>query len=84
MKKYVSPIVAWAWAICTLVATMIWHFPQYSLASGMTLDLVQAFGGFQLEEGSSAQTFALLGIAVVVLCLACRIVWNYNCGSKGI
>ena len=84
MKKYVSPIVAWAWAICTLVATMIWHFPQYSLASGMTLDLVQAFGGFQLEEGSSAQTFALLGIAVVVLCLACRIVWNYNSGSKGI
>ena len=84
MKKYVSPTVAWAWAICTLVATMIWHFPQYSLASGMTLDLVQAFGGFQLEEGSSAQTFALLGIAVVVLCLACRIVWNYNSGSKGI
>lgn len=84
MKKYVSPIVAWAWAICTLVATMIWHFPQYSLASGMTLDLVQAFGGFQLEEGSSAQTFALLGIAVVVLCVACRIVWNYNSGSKGI
>lgn len=84
MKKYVSPIVAWAWAICTLVATIIWHFPQYSLASGMTLDLVQAFGGFQLEEGSSAQTFALLGIAVVVLCVACRIVWNYNSGSKGI
>lgn len=84
MKKYVSPVVAWAWAICTLVATIIWHFPQYSLASGMTLDLIQAFGGFQLEEGSLSQTFALLGIAVVVLFVACRIVWNYNSGSRGI
>lgn len=49
MKKYVSPVIAWAWALCTIVATMIWHFPQYSLVSGMTLDLVQAFGGFQLK-----------------------------------
>lgn len=84
MKKYVSPVIAWAWALCTLVATMIWHFPQYSLASGMTLDLVQAFGGFQLEDGSVAQNAALLGIAAVVLFVACRIVWNYNKGSKGI
>lgn len=84
MKKYVSPIVAWAWALCTLVATMIWHFPQYSLASGMTLDLVQAFGGFELEPGSLSQTLALLGIATAVLIVSCRIVWNYNKGSKGI
>ena len=84
MKQFVSPSVAWAWAICTIVATIIWHFAQYSLAAGMTLDLVQVFGGFELEAGSWGQTAALLAIAVVILCLACRIVWNYGKGSRGV
>ena len=84
MKQFVSPSVAWAWAICTIVATIIWHFAQYSLAAGMTLDLVQVFGGFELESGSWGQTAALLAIAVVILCLACRIVWNYGKGSRGV
>lgn len=84
MKKFVSPVVAWAWAICTLLATLIWHFPQYSLAAGMSLDLVQAFGGFELEAGSTGQTLALLGLAFLVLYAAANIVWNYGKGSKGI
>lgn len=84
MKKYVSPAVAWMWAICTLVATMIWHFPQYSLAAGMSLDLIQAFGGFEMENGSGGQVAMLMGLAVVVFCAATAIVWNYGKGSKGI
>ena len=84
MKKYLSPAVAWAWAICTLLATLIWHFPQYSLASGMTLDLIQAFGGFQLAPGSWQQTLALLAIAFAVFGLAASVVWNYGKGSRGI
>lgn len=43
MKKYVSPAIAWMWAIFTLVTTLIWHFPQYAIASGMLLDLAEAF-----------------------------------------
>lgn len=84
MKKFVSPGVAWAWAICTIVATMIWHFAQYSLAAGMSLDLMQVFGGFELPAGSLGQTAVLLLIAAVILCLACRIVWNYGKGGRGI
>ena len=84
MKQFVSPVVAYAWVACTILATIIWHFSQYSLAAGMTLDLIQAFGGFELANGSWAQTLALLAIAFGILFLASRVVWNYGKGSKGI
>lgn len=84
MKKFVSPAVAWAWALCTIAATMIWHFAQYSLAAGMSLDLMQVFGRFELPAGSWGQTAVLLAIALAILVLACRIVWNYGKGGRGI
>lgn len=84
MKTFVHPAVAWAWALCTIAATMIWHFSQYSLVAGMSLDLMQAFGGFQLESGSWPQTAVLLAIAAVILVIACRVVWNYGKGGRGV
>lgn len=84
MKQYVNPALAWGWAICTIVATIIWHFSQYSLIAGMSLDLLQAFGGFELQSGSLAQNVVLMGIAVVIMFLACKVVWNYGKGGKGI
>ena len=84
MKRFVSPAVAWAWALCTIAATMIWHFAQYSLVAGMSLDLIQVFGGFRLDDGSWTQTAVLMTIAVAMLFVACRIVWNYGKGGRGI
>lgn len=84
MKQFVHPSVAWAWAICTILATIIWHFSQYSLAAGMSLDLLQVFGGFELATGSWQQTVVLLLLAIVVLYAACNIVWNYGKGGRGI
>ena len=84
MKQFVGAPMAWAWAICTILATIIWHFSQYSLAAGMSLDLIQAFGGFELAPGSAWQTIVLLVIAFAILALACKVVWNYGNGGKGI
>lgn len=84
MKTYVGAPMAWAWVICTVLATTIWHFSQYSLVSGMTLDLIQAFGNFELESGSAWQTIVLMLIAFCFLAVACKVVWNYGNGGKGI
>ena len=84
MKTYVGAPMAWAWAICTILATIVWHFSQYSLAAGMSLDLIQAIGGYELAPGSAGQTIVLLLLAFAILALACKVVWNYGKGGRGI
>jgi len=82
MKKFVHPSVAWAWALATLVATVIWHFPQYALAAGMVEDMVKTGTGWAPEGG--VHTAFMLAIGVVVLGVSTLITWNYASGWKGI
>jgi len=84
MKKYVSPSMAWAWAICTVVATIIWHIPQYSLAAGMSLDIIEAFSGYDFAPGSWGQSIVLLLLAFFILFMATRVVWSYGKGGRGV
>lgn len=84
MRLYVSPVIAWMWAIATILTTMVWHFPQYALASGMTLDIFKDVSGVQVESGSLLEAGILLGIAFVILIIAANIVWNYGKGGKGV
>jgi len=82
LRQYVHPSLAWTWAIASLVATVIWHFPQYGLAAGMTSDMISAATGW-IPTGA-AQTTLLLGIAGIVLVISTAITWNYGSGHKGI
>ena len=84
MCTYVGKPVAWGWAICTILATVVWHFSQYSLITGMTLDMLETVGGFRIASGSPLQTVILLGLAFVVFALACKVVWSYGKGGKGV
>ncbi|MBK5215117.1 MAG: divalent metal cation transporter [Flavobacteriaceae bacterium] len=83
MKKFLHPAVAWAWAISALIATIIWHFPQYALAAGMTDDIIKALTGLTIESETN-QTLLLLGIGFMFLFIATKITWNYGKGRKGI
>ncbi len=55
LRRYAHPSVAWAWAIATLLATIIWHLPQYALAAGMAEFIIgkepQAIVGKVLSTG---------------------------------
>ena len=82
MKNFVSPALAWTWAIATMVATIIWHIPQYALASGMSLDIIEAFTGHQFVGWQ--QPFMMLGLAFFILFMATRVVWSYGKGGRGI
>ncbi|MEM7204982.1 MAG: divalent metal cation transporter [Planctomycetota bacterium] len=33
MRRHLSPVVAWAWALATLVASMVWSLPQFALGA---------------------------------------------------
>lgn len=83
MKRYIHPIVAWSWAIGALLATMIWHLPQYALAAGMTEDMFKVVTGWQPSSPTS-RTALLIGIGLVVLTISTAVVWTYSSGHKGI
>ncbi|MBN2451408.1 MAG: divalent metal cation transporter [Lentisphaeria bacterium] len=82
MKVYVHPVVAWAWAWCTLLATLIWHFPQYALAAGMLEDMIKTGTGFAPSGGMHTAYLLCMGLAILVLSTA--ITWNYGKGRRGI
>ncbi len=82
MKKFIHPAMAWAWAILSLAATIIWHFPQYALSSAMMNDIIKALTGW--EQSSGTETAVMLGLGVLILIFATIVSWNYSKGRKGI
>ncbi|MBC8328307.1 MAG: divalent metal cation transporter [Planctomycetes bacterium] len=64
MKRYAGPVFAYGWAVGALVASIVWHFAQYSLAGAVIEDIGQV-AGFGL--GRSAAGFLVLAWAVVVV-----------------
>ena len=80
MKQVLHPAVAWAWVFGALAATIIWHFPQYALAAGMTEDMINAFTGWQ----PASRTPLLIGIGLVFLAISTAVTWSYGRGHKGI
>ena len=83
MKHYLHPAVAWSWAIGALLATVIWHLPQYALAAGMTDDMIKATTGWT-PSSQTTQTILLIVIGLVVLVISTAVVWTYSSGHKGI
>ena len=44
VRRFAGSWVAWAWALSALLASIIWHFPQYTLASSALVDIGDALG----------------------------------------
>lgn len=82
MKRHVHPVVAWAWAISTILATLIWHFPQYALAGGMTEDMLRAATGW--EPSRAASMVVLLMVGFLYLAISTAITWSYGSSSRGV
>ena len=82
MRRHGLGVIAWAWAIASLAATVIWHFPQYALAAGMTEDMVRTATGWSPE--GTAHTALMLAIGGVILLVSTGITWSYASGWRGI
>jgi len=82
MRRFIHPSVAWAWAISTLVASIVFHLPQYALAAGVTEDMINLVTGWEPYGG--ARNALLIGIGIVVMIISTAITWNYGSGLKGI
>ena len=82
MYRFIHPIVAWAWAIATLVASIVFILPQFSLAAGVIEDMTNLFAGS--SPAGAGRTAYLLAIGFVILIISTAITWNYGRGIRGI
>ncbi|MCA9323344.1 MAG: divalent metal cation transporter [Planctomycetes bacterium] len=44
MRRYAGPFFAWGWALGAVLASIVWHFPQYSVSAACMADLVDYWG----------------------------------------
>lgn len=89
--RELHPLIPLLWAIATIVASVIWHFPQYALAAGAARDLaelcgvhVYAAGAAGTAEFTAAGYVVSFGIGVVLLSIAIFTTWNYGSRAQGI
>jgi Mn2+/Fe2+ NRAMP family transporter len=83
-RDRLHPSLALLWGLSALVATVIWHFPQYSLsASGITALLSGT--GVDVARWSPGPRFAAqLTMGVMVLGVSAWILRLYGAGARGL
>jgi Mn2+/Fe2+ NRAMP family transporter len=76
MARFIHPGLAWAWALASLLATVIWHLPQYSVGSSVFADMASAAGGWGRLP---SWPFGLLMLGICI-----GVTWLYGSGARGI
>ena len=82
-----SKILVFLWALGTIMASIIWHFPQYALCSGAIRDLYEFSSNSQLVvDGVKTTPWYIVGLAtgITVLCINIFTVWSYGSSAKGV
>ncbi|MFO1452015.1 MAG: divalent metal cation transporter [Opitutaceae bacterium] len=82
IHEQVNPVLAIGWAAASLIASMVWAMPQYSLAIGVLQqnllpDLLGSAGPFGDLGGKLVPTFAVLAFSTYIT-------WNYGKGGRGV
>lgn len=98
VNQYAHPVLGWGWALASLIASIVWSFPQFNLAGSVVGDIFtsgrESFPGFVTGLGrmfSSHETdaqaaeagYAILSAPVLVL-ITLYVTWNYSKGSRGV
>ena len=88
--RELTVILAFLWALGTVVASVIWHFPQYGLAAGAARDLADLFGAtVATTDAAGVSHFTPAGYAVscgtgaLILAISMFTTWNYGSGYRG-
>jgi len=71
-RKRLHPALAWAWGGVVLVASIIWQFPQYALATSVSRDIFDV-AGLDVPRAPIALAFLAAGTAMC---------WSYGRGSR--
>ncbi|MEX2641750.1 MAG: divalent metal cation transporter [Balneolales bacterium] len=82
INRHVNPVLGWGWALASLLASVVWALPQFSLATSvMQQNLMPATFG---TDGSLGGVTGMILIAAVILAVTLGISWNYDRGRTGV
>jgi len=82
--RRLHPALALVWGASALVATVIWHFPQYSLSANGVTALLSGTG-LDVSTFAPGTRFAFqMGIGAAILALSAYVVSLYEAGTAGL
>jgi len=90
MRKIWGPLIllVFVWALGSVMASVIWHFPQYGLAAGAVRSVVQQFSPdavLQTEAGFTTLGYTIsFAAGIIILLVNMTVVFNYGRGGIGI
>ena len=82
INEFVNPVLGYAWAAASFLASIVWAMPQYSLSIGVLRqnllpELLGAAGPFGEFGGKLMPT-------LLILALSTYVTWNYGKGGRGV
>lgn len=80
--REIHPAVPFLWAMGSIVASIIWHFPQYGLAGAAIWDLA-TLAGVPADPTAIPYLVKFAGGAAI-LAMSIVVTWNYGAGTRGI
>lgn len=82
INKHINPVLGWSWLIASLMATMVWAMPQYSLCFGvLEQNLLPSLFS---EGGPLAGNLGKWVVSAVILCICLPVTWSYGSGSVAV
>ena len=82
--RELHPAIALLWALATIVATIIWHFPQYALAGAAVWDIASTLGIRNPPGARAAELAVKFAGGFAILGVNTYMVWSYGSKPAGI
>jgi Mn2+/Fe2+ NRAMP family transporter len=82
IKNHINPVLAWGWALASLMANMVWVLPQYSLLNGVVQQNLMP--GLLGKNGILGDFNSKLIISLSILALTTFITFCYSNKGFGI
>lgn len=82
INRHINPVLGWGWAIGSLVASIVWSLPQFSLSTAVVQqNLMPGLLGAESFLGDRGGKMVICG---VLLLISSAILWCYDRRGKGI
>ena len=76
VNRQVNPVLGWGWALASLLASLVWSMPQYSLATAVVQQ--------NLLPGVVEGWPGKVGVVLLILGVSTAVTWSYGRDRMGV